>query len=315
MCVSVDQTGASIFFFDLLDSLLKSFGSFTNFFPLFFSLHVHCKWFDPRPLEPIPCPNFFFFFFAFRLDEAVCGKSVWLRNWLDLQCRDEPLRNDQWLEKEKRSWTTFFGGCCCCRKGGKTSFYPHVSFTYSLRRPTLCTRLILVTWKMFKLSPTVHIRNHYNQRVAPLSPGFACIYISSRIKLRVIYLTFNSSVTQMPKLWNVTRYGRTSGPLAVIENTCKRIHFSKMFEFCISRYRGPLSFRPSIRLYFCHDRLFSRQEVLGGTESSPRFAFQPWTCVRSSPLAQYNQLVWLWFYAVFFRSPTRCLRPIHKGGE
>jgi hypothetical protein len=81
------------------------------------------------------------------------------------------------------------------------------------------------------------------------------------------------------------------GPLAVIENTCKRIHFSKMFEFCISRYRGPLSFRPSIRLYFCHDRLFSRQEVLGGTESSPRFAFQPWTCVPSSPLAQCNQLV------------------------
>lgn len=147
--MSVDQTGTSIFFFDLLDSLLKSFGSFTIPPPLFFfSLHVHCKWFNHPSLFRVQTFSFFRFDSTVaRLDGAVCGKKCLTAQLtsIDLQCRDEPLRNDQWLEKEKRSWTTFFGGCCCCRKGGKTSFYPHVSFTYSLRRPTLCTRLILVT--------------------------------------------------------------------------------------------------------------------------------------------------------------------------
>jgi hypothetical protein len=134
--------GCKYFLFRLTWLSAKKFWVVHDFFPFFFST---CTLQVVRPSTTRAYSvSKLFLFFAFRLDEAVCGKSVWLRNWLDLQCRDEPLRNGQWLEKEKRSWTTFLEAAAAAERGEKHPFTP------TSLSPTLCTRLILVTWKMFK---------------------------------------------------------------------------------------------------------------------------------------------------------------------
>jgi hypothetical protein len=143
--------GCKYFLFRLTWLSAKKFWVVHEFFSPFFFSTCTLQVVRPSTTRAYSVSKLFLFFFRFSSRRSRLWQKCLTAQLTRFTMPRRAVAERPMVGEREKKLDHFFWRLLLLQKGGgETSFYPHVSFTYSLRRPTLCTRLILVTWKMFK---------------------------------------------------------------------------------------------------------------------------------------------------------------------